>query len=686
MTYRPEIDGLRAISVLAVILYHAGAGWLSGGFVGVDVFFVISGFLITSIIAQSLEQKQFSYLSFYARRAKRLLPAAITLLLATVVFGALILSPEKYYELAKSAVYANLFMANIWFMEHSGYFDTSTQISPLVHMWSLAVEEQFYFIYPFVLVLAYKLAKFKGLLWTIVAIIISSFSLNLLLINDKPNFTFYMLPTRAWELGLGALVYFLPQLKSDKLNMLLSILGISAIVYALLAITQHNAYPGFLALIPTLAAAALIYSLHGSKNIVKIALASKPMVLIGKTSYSAYLWHWPIIVYYRIYINERAFNAAEVLALIIVSMLAGYLSWKYIENRYRYRDIKTGKLLKIAGYATLGSVLMISSVLATRGFGIRVSDELAAISNNKLMRSLPCVENIRPFEQIDEQFCVIGVPWQEAKQKGVVWGDSHSLHWGQVLHQQAKRLGLSLVIAPRNCPAYLNSEYIRSHYPKYPNFSEDCSFRNQQTLRWLKKNNDVDLVILASAWSGQLRMHYTEQQTQNKTNTSLYERRPEVGAALAQVAFTRLLSELKTKKVLVIADIPRPNKNLNECAFAESTILLRSRCTEDKYKYLKASEVRAWHSYSDELIQQVATEHNNVTAIIPSELLCQADKCRTYINGELIYRDDNHIRSNLQESTANILAEKLHIARFIEAYVANEALSSLDEANVYLSK
>tara|TARA_B110000238_G_scaffold192464_1_gene227847 strand:+ start:91 stop:2136 length:2046 start_codon:yes stop_codon:yes gene_type:complete len=667
LIYRPEIDGLRAIAVLAVIVFHAGIEVLSGGFIGVDIFFVISGYLITAIIIKSLETQQFSYLSFYARRAKRLLPAALVMILTTMLFSALILSPDKYYQLAKSAEFSNLFIANIWFMKHSGYFDISTQISPLIHTWSLSVEEQFYFIYPFILFFSYKIGKIRAVYWSIVTIVLVTFILNLSLINIYPNFTFYMLPTRAWELGLGALTYFIPQLKNDKFNTLLSIIGISGISYALLLITEHDQYPGYLATIPTLSAALLIFSLHGKNNLVRKTLAIKPMVFIGKISYSSYLWHWPIIVFYRIYINERAFNNTEVIILIISSLITGYFSWKYIENRYRYRELSSKKILQVAGYATLTSVLLTSTVLVSKGFPIRVSSELAAISNNNVMRSLPCIEQIEPFTNIDEKFCVIGLPWSEAKEKGIVWGDSHSLHWGQLLHKQAESRGISLVIAPRKCPAYLNNKYINSHYPKYPNFSEHCTFRNQQTLNWLEKNKDVSLVILAASWSSQVRMHYNAQNQENKSNKELTQRNPKVGADIAKVAFKHLLSQLTDRTVLLISDIPRPNKNLNECAFAESTQLLRNKCTDDKHRYLDSQETLLWHETSDGLIRHMADEFLNVSAIIPNDFLCHGQHCQTYINNELIYRDDNHIRSNLTEVTANQLADKLTITAFFDS-------------------
>ncbi|HCM46315.1 MAG TPA: hypothetical protein DIS98_01965 [Colwellia sp.] len=408
----------------------------------------------------------------------------------------------------------------------------------------------------------------------------------------------------------------------------------------------------------------IIYSLYDQDTTFKKILSSKPLTFIGKVSYSSYLWHWPIIVFYRIYINERAFNTTEVIALILISFITGYLSWRFIENRYRYKDYNDKKILKATADATSISVLLIASVLLTKGFPIRVSNDLAAISNNKLMRTLPCIEQIAPLSEIDEKFCVIGVPWEEAKYRGIVWGDSHSLHWGQILHQQAKIHSISLVIAPRKCPAYLNSTYIKSHYPKYPKFNENCTLRNNATINWLQKDSSVELVILASAWSGQIRMHYTNDHQENLSNTSLMDKFPEVGASLSKVAFEPLLAQLSNNKILLLSDIPRPNKNLNECTFSQSTQLFRQKCDPEKFKVLDSKKVYNWHKYSDEMITEVANNHHNVNAIIPTEHLCGPEYCQTYINGELIYRDDNRIRSNLKSTTANELAEKIKLSDY----------------------
>jgi peptidoglycan/LPS O-acetylase OafA/YrhL len=669
--YRPEIDGLRALAVLSVVIFHAGVDFLSGGFIGVDIFYVISGFLITRILMQSFTEqttKPLSLSHFYSRRLKRLLPAALVMVVITLIFGATILSPNKYIELAKSAAFSNLFMANIWFMKNSGYFDISTQISPLVHMWSLSIEEQFYLLYPALLIVCAKINGISSIKIGVIILFLVSLAMSIYYSAIAPDFSFYMLPTRAWELALGALValYATKSLNSRWLVNLLSVIAVIMMSYSLVAINHNDIYPGYLALIPTIATAIIIASLSANQNWLKFVLTLKPVLFIGKISYSVYLWHWPIVVYYRIYINERSFNLIEIFSLIVASLVVGAISWKFIEERYRYVTISPKQTYSLALKSTFAAIVLSCCVYFTQGFSARVAHELTAISDDKLMWKWTCTENIKIFTTLDESFCVVGKPWHQAKKKGIVWGDSHSQHWAQVLHYQALHNDIALVIAPRKCPAYLNQEIVKSHYPKYPNFSQSCTLRNQMTIDWLTANPDVELVILASAWSGHIRMLYTEQNKTNYSNLALEERSASVGAKLNKPAFELLLKQISGKQVLLLADIPRPNKVLNECAFTEQARLLRQPCDEQQYKFLNSKTINEWHFESDQLLEQIADEFDFVDSIIPTNHLCDQLTCQTYLNQELIYKDANHIRRNLKKESAVLLAQKIGLEAYFK--------------------
>jgi hypothetical protein len=205
----------------------------------------------------------------------------------------------------------------------------------------------------------------------------------------------------------------------------------------------------------------------------------------------------------------------------------------------------------------------------------------------------------------------------------------------------------------------LNSQYVSSYYPKFPHFTGKCTNRNKVALQWLKDNDDVSLVIMAAAWSGDVRMLYTDKQPTNKSNAPLKEKDAAVGAALSETAIRKLLAKLPEKKILLLGDIPRPNKTLNECAFSEKLELFRNKCDDSTYRSLPSKTVLAWHKDSDLVLTSMAEEFNNVETILPDKSLCDNKHCQTYVNGELIYKDSNHIRRNLNDMTASMLSEKI---------------------------
>lgn len=673
INYSPEIDGLRAIAVLSVIIFHAGAEQVSGGFVGVDIFYVISGYLITKIILVALEKDKFTFSEFYVRRIKRLLPAALFMVVTVVAFGVVILTPDKYVELSKSAICSNLFMANVWFMNNSGYFDLSAEISPLVHMWSLSVEEQFYLLFPFMLFISYRISGIKGIKFFIFSILTISFILSVTLSRHFPNFSFYMLPTRAWELGFGASLTILPSLKSNNKSLAsaISLAGMALIIYGFIYITHNDIYPGHLALFPVMGTTLVIYSLASNNTVVKTALTLRPLLFLGKISYSAYLWHWPIIVYYRIYINQQGFDIYELLSLILISIFAGYLSWRYIEERYRYKKYSNSKVYTISLCATIFAISLPGVVYFLEGLPVRISESEIAITDENLMWEWPCTERRQIFPEIPTKYCVIGAPWENASKKGMVWGDSHSQHWAQLLHYEALNKNISLVIAPLGCPPYLNSMYVKEHYPEFHNFTEVCTLRNSLSLKWLKDNETVSIVIMAAAWSGHARMLYTDEQLANKSNSSLSEKDADVGASLSEPAFRQLLLDLGDKEILILGDIPRPNKILNDCAISEISNLIRSNCDDSIYKHLNSKSVLSWHRSSNRVLISMADEFENIRTIIPSDSLCDSKSCQTYINNELIYKDGNHIRRNLSSDTAKLFSEKIGLHEYFSSILRN---------------
>src|SRR6478752_6710203 len=305
MRYRPDVDGLRALAIAAVVLFHAGFSAVPGGFIGVDIFFVISGFLITGLIIDRLRQGDFSFWEFYARRTRRIFPALFILLPVVLIAGYLVLTPSEYAALGKSAVYSSAFLANIYFWLHTGYFDQAADTMPLLHLWSIGVEEQFYAIWPLSVVLVWRYLKL-GRTATLSALIGTTALLALLCVvwtaYDAKS-AFYLPFTRLWEFTLGALLLAIPPIREPRLADGLSVLGVLAMGYAALSFAADLNYPGYYAVLPSLGAAAVMAA--GERSLVGRVLSLGPNVLLGKMSYSLYLWHWPIIVFYGYYAGVK---------------------------------------------------------------------------------------------------------------------------------------------------------------------------------------------------------------------------------------------------------------------------------------------------------------------------------------------------------------------------------------------
>ena len=338
--YRPDIDGLRAIAVLLVVFNHAGFSAFSGGYIGVDVFFVISGFLITRIILEQIEKGRFSLYDFYIRRARRILPALYAVLIAVMIAGYFFYLPSDYTILAQSTLSAILFASNIFFWKSSGgYFSASAEEMPLLHIWSLSVEEQFYFVWPFALILALKLKSNKLQIAITAFILATSFALAEIGIRSGWTSTYFLLPSRAGELLVGALLASWlhtrrPNSTRKGLHLeLASIAGALMIIIPAFYLSKNSSFPGLNALIPCLGAAIVIGSRAFGETLVSKLLSVRPLVFVGLISYSVYLWHWPLISFIKY--SKTEVTSVLALSLVLASIALGYLSWRFIEQSFR---------------------------------------------------------------------------------------------------------------------------------------------------------------------------------------------------------------------------------------------------------------------------------------------------------------------------------------------------------------
>lgn len=337
MRYRPEIDGLRAVAVLPVILFHAGFGSFAGGFVGVDVFFVISGYLITSIILADMDEGKFRISTFYERRARRILPALFLVMAACIPFAFMWLLPRDLKDFFQSIVAVSTFSSNILFWRESGYFDVAAELKPLLHTWSLAVEEQYYIFFPLFLIVMWRLGK-RWIMLAFVILAIMSLALAQWLVYRDAAAAFFLLPTRVWELLFGALVALYFNRNGDarfdpRVSQVLSLVGLGLITFSVFAFSEETPFPSLYALAPTVGAVLIILFTQPG-TLVSAILGHRLVVGIGLISYSAYLWHQPLLAFAR-HRSISAPSPVEMGILCLVTIPIAYLTWRYVESPFR---------------------------------------------------------------------------------------------------------------------------------------------------------------------------------------------------------------------------------------------------------------------------------------------------------------------------------------------------------------
>ena len=375
--YRPDVDGLRAIAVLLVLNFHAFPDAAPGGFVGVDVFFVISGFLITGIIARELEAGRFSLIAFYNRRSRRIFPALIVVLAATLALGWFWMLPEAFAQLGSDSFASAAFLANIALLLQSGYFDIESAKKPLLHLWSLGIEEQFYLFWPLLLMLAARLRLRIAALAAVLGI--ASFLLNVALIGSNPVATFYLPFTRAFELLAGAVLAcgWIKVGQSAAASNWRAWIGITLIAASVALLDSNRAFPGWWAVLPVAGSVLLLSAPSAWLN--RILLASRPMVWIGLISYPLYLWHWPLLVFGEM-IKFRPLSLLERELILFASVVLAWATYRFVEIPFRFGRPGARKMFALGGGMAMIAVAGVAVVLG-RGFDFRLPTEIRAMAS-----------------------------------------------------------------------------------------------------------------------------------------------------------------------------------------------------------------------------------------------------------------------------------------------------------------
>jgi peptidoglycan/LPS O-acetylase OafA/YrhL len=490
--YRPEIDGLRAIAVLNVVLYHAGLG-LPGGYVGVDIFFVISGYLITNIIQRESNEQRFSLTQFWMRRIRRILPAASVVVLSTFVISYFILDPNSLRDLGLSGIAHATMLANVFFLNSNGYFAESSELKPLLHTWSLSVEEQFYILFPILLIFLLK-QKTVYAVSTLTLITIVSLCLSGIGVFVYPDASFYLLPTRAWELAAGALLalteHYLAFKQSAK--QILGFAGFGAIICSTFLYMGTTPFPGFAAILPVGGAVAIIATNSDGQNIIGRVLSQKPLVLIGLISYSLYLWHWPILA-----LSKHGFiddSLTLTLGLILVAGILSFLTWKTVEIPFR----KSRRLSRPQAVFAFGGIISILTI--STGMLLYISNSYQNQSESELaILSEDIHWNGSEYLGKSGLGVLIGDTSIESRQQDfVLWGDSHGMALGDLINSSAKEQGLKGIALLSAGIAPVTGLWKPL---KGAAVEKQSTELNRARLDWILQSGIKD-VILVARWTG----------------------------------------------------------------------------------------------------------------------------------------------------------------------------------------
>jgi peptidoglycan/LPS O-acetylase OafA/YrhL len=598
--YRPDIDGLRSVAVLSVVLFHSGVAPMSGGYVGVDVFFVISGFLITTIVAREVDDGSFSLRRFYERRIRRIAPALFCVLVVVGVLSYLLLLPSQFRQVPSSIAGAVLFTSNIIFYLQSGYFAPAAETKPLLHTWSLGVEEQYYIFFPLMLMAIVRFAPRLRIPAILLAALLS-FVLCVLITPKHPSAAFYLLPARAWELFVGSLLAFglFPQVANRTAREVIAGTGLLLIIVAVFLFDEKTQFPGYLAMLPVAGSAMVIHSAVGT--VTGRLLSTRPAVFIGLISYSLYLWHWPIIVFAR-----AAGLHVPALVITAASVAVASLSLRYIEKPVRELPWFTSHRLFVGSGVASAAILTLAAVMYVQdGFPDRFSGKVVAFDDaakDISPRRSDCHINLPGYQS--REACVLGA---DVPATVAVWGDSHGVELSYALGEIGSRQQWSV------------REHTASACPPSTDFNSKerprCAVHNARVLAELVSTPEIHSVVLTLFYGN---LGYED---------------PAMGNGLLKSA-QRLRAA--GKRVILLAPIPKPE--------ASVPLYLAQLVQHGAVGALPAIERKTFdRQVAERAVLLRAMQTMGVDIVSPGDLLCDAAACNLERGGKPLYFDDNHL-------------------------------------------
>lgn len=637
MHYRIELDGIRAIAVLSVVLFHAGVTIIPGGYVGVDIFFVLSGFLITSIIYKQINSSSFTFSDFYWRRFRRILPALFFMIFVVGLVSYKILVPELFKDFAISAWTTALFSSNIYFWTEAGYFQKAAELKPLLHTWSLGVEEQYYIFFPFLMIFIAKWAprRFTVVLMTVG---ILSLLLSIYAVYNKPIATFYLLPTRLWELLVGSLlaVSNIPTLKRKITINLVSWTGLALLSAPMIFYSDNTIFPGLAALPPCLGTVLIIWSLKNHHNTsLKRILSFKPLVFVGKVSYSFYLWHWPVLVLCKYYAIDD-FTIADNLLALFAAFLISCFSWLVVEKPFRtnFETFPKRRMFELTFTSIAAVTLMGMTVSYKNGMPSRFDVNLVniiAAADDKSAYTNEC--NDLELENPDVDFCSMGTA-KEGMPRFLLWGDSHAGAIAPVFDAVASEENIKGTFASwSGCPPLLGVQR------KHAGQKRDCLADRKFIKNYIEENKQLETIILFARWS-----FYVENKPYGNEKTGRlmaleYNGEKVVKPDLmVQKALEKTVSWLKAinKKVVIIMPVPEVGLDVP----SELTKLIIRPSDRDIRPTMVAYQNRQSKFFD---IAEGLRDKYGVKLLYPHEYMCDQKYCNVIKKGIPLYFDDDHL-------------------------------------------
>ena len=640
--YRPDVDGLRSIAVLPVVLFHAGVSQFSGGFVGVDIFFVISGYLITGILVKDIQNGEFSIVRFYNRRIRRIFPAFLLVCGTATILALYIFPPDRLKDFATSSASAILFVSNFYFWKSVDYFSTNTHVEPLIHTWSLSVEEQFYIFYPWLLYLASRFGL--SLRMVIAAVLGASFVLCVAMLGRAPGATFYLLPPRAWELAMGGLLalnWIAPPARRSVAT-IAGAAGVALIAFSVFVYTNDTAFPGFAAVPPTLGTALIIWSGSGAGGAISAILAARPLVLIGRASYSFYLWHLPLLAF-ATYLHGGILPLSVGLALSALSLGLALATLFLIEDPVR----RSRSVLAVAVPVALMLVLLAIDLMTVKagGWPARFGQDTRVVldtAGDKDRHPSRCMSSgdkiVRPAEA-----CVLGTAG--APPTVLLWGDSHAMVTATGMTQSALRSGRSfLFAAAADCPPGLGFSISEQFVPglsRTPSY-RFCDDYNREMLDRALSDPQIGTVVISARWSN-WRIGEPANPAEGDVDLRLESggvpaRSRADNRRIFEQGFFALVGKLRDagKDVYLVGPVPEPSFDVPQRLYISRFGLI------DMPGAIPRTAFDHRHAAALTILDQ-ASRRFGAKVLRPDRLLCSDGTCPLVHGGVPVYFDHNHL-------------------------------------------